>query len=150
METLNNLKAGNWDDKISPQSVPLPQRATIVEQLRQRIALTQREMQAATGLNAEQQEAAMFEAAFPWLDSIGCTGADQLHMTSTREFWGFWRLEYFNIDRLVLAHLLQWQIEGREHARMWYDYFHEPAQHKRLHDKAELNYHAIRQKIGRI
>ncbi|MCE2936663.1 MAG: hypothetical protein ACK5WO_00185 [Cyclobacteriaceae bacterium] len=86
------------------------------------IARVQARVHELTGLSPDEQNARMFEAAYEWLESIGCTGSDQTAMTSTRQFWGFFKLEWHKCDLRFINHYQRWEYY-LGHAE-WYNHFH--------------------------
>ena len=86
--------------------------------------LTGQEVQAITGLAQDDISRLQFEAAYEWLQFIGCDAYGLEHIPRTKEFWSFWRNEWYKIDREFLRHYLQW---GYSNTREWYGWFHSVA-----------------------
>ena len=71
---------------------------TQVEQVIKNMERAQQAIINITLFSADDQNKAMYEAAYEWLESIGCKGEDQTLVTSTRQFWGFWKMEWYRLD----------------------------------------------------
>ncbi len=71
---------------------------TQLETVKKNIARAQQAITKITLLSADDQNKAMYEAAYEWLESIGCKGDDATLVTSTRQFWGFWKMEWYRLD----------------------------------------------------
>lgn len=71
---------------------------TQLEIVKKNIARAQAQITKIALISADDQNKAMYEAAYEWLESIGCHGDDQTLVTSTRQFWGFFKMEWYRLD----------------------------------------------------
>jgi hypothetical protein len=98
---------------------------TEIEKLKERMARAQAIITEVTTLDADKQNKAMFEAAYEWLETIGVHGDDQTLITSARQFWGFWKMEWHRLDMLFINYFNNHDCHARE-LRQMYDYIHNP------------------------
>ena len=94
-----------------------------VEAAQEDMRYTQREVRDITGISIDEQHLLMEEAAWQFLASMGCDYDMRHQFASTREFWGFWKIQWNEIDKQFVNHFIDWDYD-LSHAAGWYHSFH--------------------------
>lgn len=116
------------------------------EMVRHMMIETRRKVREITGISENDQFDMEFRAAFEWLNMIGCAGADETNMTATKEFWGFWKMEWHRLNKQFLIEHARFNYPN---AREMYDYFHSIAEYNKLLDYTEINYHQVIKELAK-
>lgn len=116
------------------------------EMVRAMMAETRQRVTEITGISEVDQFAMEFSAAFAWLRMIGCNGASESMMTATKEFWGFWKMEWHRMNKQFLIEYGRFKYAE---PRKWYDYFHSIDDYNKLLDYTEVNYHQVIKELAK-
>lgn len=115
---------------------------TRAEQLHKEIECTTQEVMEITGLSEDEISRMVFDSAYEWLQHIGCDAYGLEHVPATKEFWSFWRHEWYKVDRNFIRHWLQY---GNANTRQLYIHFHNASDSNEYLNSAVIHaaYHRV-------
>jgi len=116
------------------------------EVVRHMMIQTRARVREITGISEDDQFTMEFRAAFEWLNMIGCAGMDESNMTATKEFWGFWKMEWHRLNKQFLIEYARFNYSN---PREWYEYFHSIAEYNKLLHYTEVNYHQVIKELAK-
>lgn len=119
-----------------------------IDIVRSKLEHTRKQIIEITGLTDEQLNSMMFEAGHEWLAHQGCDDHITLQFASTKEFWGFWRLDvWYPADRAFIRHILRYPHDPID-ARYWYQCFHYVTNPPMNTELAAAGYHSLIKKLA--
>ena len=120
---------------------------TAIDNIKAEMQAARERVMAITGFSEEQLNDMVFESAYEWLKYQGCDDHIQLQFASTKEFWGFWKLDIWHpSDMAFLNHFRTYQYDQLT-ARHFYQCFHYVQNSYMNSDVAAAGYHSLIKKL---
>lgn len=113
---------------------------TAAELFRIEMECTDVEVMDVTGISKQELDELKFNEAFKWLEHIGCDSFMQTNFASTPQFWGFWKKEWYKIDREFLTSYYKYYFGN---ALSWYLTYHHTEGHTMNTEAINASFHSL-------
>lgn len=122
---------------------------TTIDSIKAQLQSTQKRVIELTGFSEEQINAMVFESAYEWLAYQGCDDHIQTQFASTKEFWGFWKLDIWHQgDLSFIAHCDRYQFDDQLTTRFYYECYHYVNGNIANSAEATAGYHSLIKKLA--
>lgn len=122
---------------------------TVIDSIKAEMQAARERVMAITGYSEEQINDMLFESAYEWLKYQGCDDHIQLQFASTKEFWGFWKMDIWHpSDMAFLEHYRRFRYDDKLAAQHYYQCFHYVQNSHMNSDVAAAGYHSLIKKLA--